>query len=115
MLSSQYDHRSLARPLAISSICPPGFCIESNIVVYHLFMRAGLADATITWDDYAIMSMVEIGLGISIIPELILQRIPCEILVKELEVPAYRDISVVAKEQKSLSFSAKRFLEYIDI
>jgi DNA-binding transcriptional LysR family regulator len=29
-----------------------------------------------TWDDYAIMSMVERGLGISILPELILQRIP---------------------------------------
>ena len=37
-----------------------------------------------TWDDYAIMSMVENGLGISILPELILQRIPYHIVAKEL-------------------------------
>jgi DNA-binding transcriptional LysR family regulator len=68
-----------------------------------------------TWDDYAIMSMVEIGLGISIIPELILQRIPYKILAKELEVPAFRNIGIAIREQKSLSFSAKRFLKYVDV
>ncbi len=66
-----------------------------------------------TWDDYAIMSMVENGLGISILPELILQRIPYKIVAKELEVPAYRRIGVAMRESESLSFSAKRFLEYI--
>ena len=29
-----------------------------------------------TWDDYAVMSMVESGLGVSILPELILKRVP---------------------------------------
>ncbi|CAM5194772.1 DNA-binding transcriptional LysR family regulator OS=Ureibacillus acetophenoni OX=614649 GN=SAMN05877842_103254 PE=3 SV=1 [Ureibacillus acetophenoni] len=66
-----------------------------------------------TWDDYAIMSMVENGLGISILPELILQRIPYKIIVKELEVPAYRNIGISMREQKSLSLAAKRFLEYL--
>lgn len=67
----------------------------------------------ITWDDYAIMSMVENGLGISILPELILQRIPYRIITKEMEVPAYRDICIAMREQKSLSVSVKRFLEYL--
>lgn len=66
-----------------------------------------------TWDDYAIMSMVENGLGISILPELILQRIPYQIITKELEVPAYRNIGIGMREQKSLSLAAKRFLEYL--
>lgn len=66
-----------------------------------------------TWDDYAIMSMVENGLGISILPELILQRIPYQIIAKELEVPAYRNICVAMREQKSLSLASKRFLEYL--
>ncbi|MBM7608932.1 DNA-binding transcriptional LysR family regulator [Lysinibacillus composti] len=66
-----------------------------------------------TWDDYAIMSMVENGLGISILPELILQRIPYQIFAKELEVPAYRNIGIAMREQKSLSLAAKRFLEYL--
>lgn len=66
-----------------------------------------------TWDDYAIMSMVESGLGISILPELILQRIPYKIVAKELEFPSFRNIGVAMKEKKSLSLSAKRFLEYL--
>lgn len=66
-----------------------------------------------TWDDYAIMSMVENDLGISILPELILNRIPYEIIAKELEVPAYRNIGIAMREQKSLSLATKRFLEYL--
>lgn len=66
-----------------------------------------------TWDDYAIMSMVENGLGISILPELILQRIPYQIIAKELEAPSFRNIGVAMREQKSLSLAAKRFLEYL--
>jgi DNA-binding transcriptional LysR family regulator len=66
-----------------------------------------------TWDDYAIMSMVEMGLGISILPELILQRIPYQIIAKELEVPAYRSIGIASREHKSLSLAAKRFLDYL--
>lgn len=66
----------------------------------------------ITWDDYAIMSMVESGLGISILPELILQRIPYRIIAKELEVPAFREIGIAMREQKLLPLASKRFLEY---
>ncbi|PEJ52368.1 LysR family transcriptional regulator [Bacillus sp. AFS002410] len=66
-----------------------------------------------TWDDYAILSMVENGLGISILPELILQRIPYKVISKELEVPAFRNIGVAMREEKSLSLAAKRFLEYL--
>ena len=46
-----------------------------------------------TWDDYAVMSMVESGLGNAILPQLILKRVPYHILAKELDVPAYRGIS----------------------
>jgi DNA-binding transcriptional LysR family regulator len=66
-----------------------------------------------TWDDYAIMSMVENGLGISILPELILRRIPYHIVTKELEIPAYRKIGIAMRSQKALTFKAKRFIEYL--
>ncbi|HWR23864.1 MAG TPA: LysR substrate-binding domain-containing protein [Feifaniaceae bacterium] len=66
-----------------------------------------------TWDDYAIMSMVENGLGISILPELILRRIPYRIAKRELEVPAYRRIGFVMKNQDSVSVAVKRFLDYL--
>lgn len=66
-----------------------------------------------TWDDYAIMSMVESGLGISILPELILQRVPYRIVTKELEVPAYRKICLAMRDKKSTSLAVKRFLDYL--
>jgi len=66
-----------------------------------------------TWDDYAIMSMVESGLGISILPELILQRLPYRIIIKKLEVPAYRRIGIAMKNQKNASLAVKRFLDYL--
>ncbi len=66
-----------------------------------------------TWDDYAIMSMVENGLGISILPELILKRIPHKIIAKELEIPAFRNIGIATRDQKSLSLASKEFLEYL--
>ena len=67
-----------------------------------------------TWDDYAIMSMVESGLGISILPELILKRIPYHIVAKELDVPAYRTIALSLRDKKTASLAVKRFLEYLD-
>ena len=65
-----------------------------------------------TWDDYAIMSMVESGLGISILPKLILQRIPYRIVTRELTVPAYRDIGIAVRKQKNMTAVVERFLAY---
>ena len=66
-----------------------------------------------TWDDYAIMSMVESGLGVSILPQLILNRVPYRILAKELDVPAYRNIGLAVKNIDSVSIAVKRFMEYL--
>ena len=52
------------------------------------------------WDDYAILAMVESGMGISLLPRLILKRIPYRVAVRELDVPAYRDIALVLRNQK---------------
>lgn len=66
-----------------------------------------------TWDDYAVMSMVESGLGIAILPELILKRVPYRIVAKELDVPAYRKIGLALRDKKAASFAVKRFVEYL--
>ncbi len=66
-----------------------------------------------TWDDYAIMAMVESGLGISILLELILKRVPYKITAKELEIPAYRKIGIALRNRKTASFAVKRFLDYL--
>lgn len=66
-----------------------------------------------TWDDYAVMSMVEKGLGLSILPNLILKRIPYKIVVKPLDPPAYRQIGVALRDQKNLPLAVRTFLDYL--
>ena len=76
---------------------------------YHLTPKVHFT----TWDDYAIMSMVESGLGISILPQLILKRVPYRIIAKELDVPAYRNIGLAFRNKRTVSIAVKRFLDYL--
>lgn len=65
-----------------------------------------------TWDDYAVMAMVENGLGIAILPELILKRVTYNIITKPIDVPAYRNIGLAYRGKRTLSLAAERFVEY---
>lgn len=80
-----------------------------------IFQKSGLTPTVqfMTWDDYAIMSMVESGLGISVLPELILRRIPYRITVRELEIPVYRRIALAMRNKNSASLAVKKFLPYL--
>ncbi len=67
-----------------------------------------------TWEDFAIMAMVEKGMGISILPELILKRVPYKIEVRSLDEPYYRSIGLSVKNKKSLSPAARKFIEFCE-
>jgi DNA-binding transcriptional LysR family regulator len=64
-------------------------------------------------DDHAIVAMVENELGVSIMPELVLQGIPHKLRVLSLEPEQYRMIGIAALSLKELSPAAKKFIEYI--
>ena len=83
--------------------------------ISEIFVRNNLAPNVkfTTWDDYAIMSMVERGLGIAILPKLILKRVPYKIFAKKLDVPAYRDIGLALKSKKAASLAVMRLIEYL--
>ncbi len=66
-----------------------------------------------TWDDYAILSMIEQGLGIGILHRMILQRIPYEVEIRSLKEPAYREIGLAMRNRKSTSAAVKKFVEYL--
>lgn len=66
-----------------------------------------------TWDDYAIMSMVESGLGIGILPRLILKRIPYDVEIRSFTKPFYREIALAMRNQKTASTAVKRFVQYL--
>lgn len=104
--------------VSVSDLCSEPFMLlekGAKAEISEIFEKSGLVPKThfTTWDDYAVMSMVESGLGISILPELILKRIPYKIIAKELDIPAYRNIGLAMRNSKTLSLAAKKFIEYL--
>ena len=66
-----------------------------------------------TKDDYAIIAMVEKGLGMSIIPELLLQGRGDNIRSMELSPPAKRTIALAVPAESKAGPAARRFAEHI--
>lgn len=66
-----------------------------------------------TWEDFAIMSMVEKGLGIGILPDMILKRIPYQLEVRPLAKPYYRKICLAVKNKEQLTPATRKFMEYL--
>lgn len=64
-------------------------------------------------DDYAIMMMVEEGLGVSILAELILRRTNYDIVCLPLNPPITRTLAVGYKDWDSLPIASKYFIEYL--
>lgn len=87
----------------------------ANDEILQLFRAQGaMPDVRFTtWDDYAIMSMAENGLGVSILPELILRRCPYRIALRELDPPSWRDIGVAVRSREGLPLAVERFLRYV--
>ena len=104
--------------IPVSALCEEPFMLlekGAKAEVSEIFERSNLKPKVhfTTWDDYAIMAMVESGLGISVLPELILKRIPYRIVTRELEIPAYRNIGLAMRNRKGATPAVKRFLEYL--
>lgn len=66
-----------------------------------------------TWEDFAIMAMVEKGMGIGILPDLILKRVPYRIEVRSLTEPYYRSIGLAMKNREHLTPAVQKFVEYL--
>ena len=64
-------------------------------------------------DDYAIMTMVEAGLGVSILAELVLHRTNYNIVCIPTNPPIYRTLSIAYKDKNSLPIASKYFIDYI--
>ena len=64
-------------------------------------------------DDHTIVAMVANGLCISIMPELVLQKMPYDILKKPFKKPVFRKLGIAYKDEKTLSNAALRFIDYV--
>lgn len=67
----------------------------------------------IIWEDYAIMSMVERGLGIGVLPEMILKRIPYQVAIRPFRKPYFREIVLAMKDKSKLTPATQKFIEYL--
>ena len=102
--------------ISVEDICKYPFLLlekNNNKVVSEVFQEQKPNVKLTTWDDYSIMSLVESGFGISVLPELILKRIPYNIATKCLENPVYREIGFIIKDYKTASLAVKCFTSYL--
>ena len=111
-------HLASNEKFPVTALCEEPFMLlekGAKAEISEIFEKYGLTPKVhfTTWDDYAIMSMVESGLGISILPQLILKRVPYKIIAKELDVPAYRNIGLALRNKKTASLAVKRFMDYL--
>ncbi len=66
-----------------------------------------------TWEDFAIMAMVEKGLGVSILPSMILRRTPYKLEIRPLQEPYYRPIGLAMKDRAHCTPATQKFIEYL--
>lgn len=64
-------------------------------------------------DDHAIIAMVQNGLGISILPEMILFRLPPNIRTIPLEGEHYRSLGIAVPSLKHMSPASTRFFQCV--
>ena len=66
-----------------------------------------------TWEDFAIMAMVERGMGVSILPDMILRRIPYRLEIRSLQTPYYRPIGLAMKRGLHPAPAVRKLIEYL--
>lgn len=64
-------------------------------------------------DDYTIMSMVEKGLGISILPQLVLNKVSYQLAIKEITPPIVRTIGIAFKNKRTLPIASRHFVDFL--
>lgn len=89
--------------------------VGTDTYVYDLLRGAGVEPDIIlsTPDDYVILSMVESGLGVSLMPELILERNPYDTISRPLDIPARREIGFAYKGEDEIPLVVRTFMRYV--
>lgn len=64
-------------------------------------------------DDYSILSMIEAGLGVSILPELVLRKTNYQVSIVPIKPTLTRKIGLITKEKSTLPLAAKYFIDFL--
>lgn len=81
----------------------------------NLFVKAGFTPKVryTTENDYATIAMVEQGLGVAIIPDLILKNHKRNLCVKKLDEPSFRTMCLAVRSINQASPLTKTFIEFL--
>lgn len=87
----------------------------SDYDVWRVLGKAGIKPSVkfSAGDDYAIIAMVENGLGISILPELVITRQNHNVAMLELEERSFRSLGIALASMKDASPAAQRFIRHV--
>ena len=64
-------------------------------------------------EDRTMLAMVSKGLGISLLPELMVRHSPCPVVACRAPERFYRSIGIAVKDKKALSAATRRFVDYV--
>lgn len=64
-------------------------------------------------DDYSILSMIESGLGVSILPELVLRKTNYQVAILPVKPVLTRKIGLIMKDKNSLPIASKYFIDFL--
>lgn len=63
-------------------------------------------------DELTIISMVSCGLGVSILPKLVLDSVDSSVQTRELDPPVYRQLGIAIPSKETASPAALKFIQY---
>lgn len=66
-----------------------------------------------THENEMALALTESGIGISIVPEMILERTPYRVVAKELSTPIYRDLVLAYRSNNEYSVAMGHFMKYV--
>ena len=62
-------------------------------------------------DDYSLMSMIEQGMGVSVLTELVLRKTAYDVAALPIDPPIIRTLAIVTKDRRTLSLAARVFID----
>ncbi|MEK5028679.1 LysR family transcriptional regulator [Paenibacillus sp. FSL M7-1046] len=117
---SQDHPLSKAPYMPLAQIAYEDFIIQkagSDYDARRVFERAGIQPNIkfTAGDDYAIIAMVENGLGISVLPEMVISRQNHNVAMLELEERSFRSLGIAVHSMKYASPATRRFLKHVQV
>ncbi|MEA4922876.1 MAG: LysR family transcriptional regulator [Eubacteriaceae bacterium] len=87
---------------------------DYDMMLQKMFADSGFDPeiAFMVKEDYTIMSMVENRLGVSILPEYVLQRNPYDIKILPLRKGCKRELGIMMRRGEPLSWAVEKFIEF---